>query len=304
MRLFFLLTFFSIGINLSAQIDTLWQKTNSDCNFFLRIDTQKEFPEEFLVEDLDYIYNWSGNCVNGLIDGQGTINAVGKKDQFTLTTEARLGELDSKSLVEYISKRERMIIEVIPADIFVKDSVFFNIDYYHKNKSAGKFKGFFYDSYQKAYAEKFSRSADTSDYYIGEMADGMYHGEGKLICSCGTYTEGVFAKGILQFGVNISELGSISIGGFTYHTKQDGLNFTQFLTDESYFGEWKNGKPFGLGIVIEENNEEYIGEFKNWKIVNDLEKSIVLKKLSDKYPQEFEKIMTLKKQFADRTSQY
>ena len=36
-------------------------------------------------------------------------------------------------------------------------------------------------------------------------------------------------------------------------------------THRVYKGEWKNGKPNGLGVITYRDGHKYVGEFKDWK---------------------------------------
>ncbi len=76
--------------------------------------------------------------------------------------------------------------------------------------------------------------------YFGEIQDGRFHGQGKLLWSNGARYEGGFSNGLAQ-----------------------GHGVMEFADGARYEGDFKNGQLHGQGVLTYMNGTRYSGEFRN-----------------------------------------
>ncbi|KAI8894713.1 hypothetical protein BC833DRAFT_543256 [Globomyces pollinis-pini] len=113
---------------------------------------------------------------------------------------------------------------------------------------------------------------DTSTY-TGEYKDGRRHGKGKMIYSSGNIYEGDwinnrkvgFGKMIWKSRQEVyeGEWDDKPHGNGTYTWKLNRIRDHQFPCENTYRGNWVNGKRHGYGIFYYSNGARYCGEWKD-----------------------------------------
>ena len=129
---------------------------------------------------------------------------------------------------------------------------------------------------------------DGSQYY-GEVSDGLFHGEGKLVYGNGDHYDGDFFDGLMHgYGVFTSTTGEVYSGDFLngQFTGQGKITGSAFNTEyigevkdwlyhgkgtlksleASYTGEFKNGQYHGVGTIVYSEDLKYSGGFFEGKM--------------------------------------
>ena len=98
--------------------------------------------------------------------------------------------------------------------------------------------------------------------YEGEFQDDLFHGVGKL-----SYREGVEFEGIFHRGQH-SNIGRINYAaakkvyvGEVLDMKRHGVGMlTDLKLGKRYEGEFEEDEPTGLGRIVYDNGDVYLGE--------------------------------------------
>ena len=103
----------------------------------------------------------------------------------------------------------------------------------------------------------------SGEKYVGEFKDGLYHGNGTHTLANGDRYNGEFIKGERNGnGTLLYKSGMKYIGEFI-KGERNGNGILIWTCDEKYIGEFVDGFYHGNGILISDHDgEKYFGEFK------------------------------------------
>jgi hypothetical protein len=105
---------------------------------------------------------------------------------------------------------------------------------------------------------------DGSVYY-GELLDGKFHGQGKLLGTDGSRYEGEFSKGLRSGrGEWNTSWGDVYTGEFKEGV-MTGQGELRMKDGTVYSGAFLNNLPHGQGVLTRQNGVRYQGEFAQWE---------------------------------------
>lgn len=105
---------------------------------------------------------------------------------------------------------------------------------------------------------------DGSRYY-GDVLDGHFHGDGRLIFADGGRYEGGFDQGLMSGSGEIRYAdGSVYRGQFS-GGKLEGQGRFETEDGEVYEGVFADNMPNGPGMFSDADGSKYEGDFRNWK---------------------------------------
>ncbi len=104
---------------------------------------------------------------------------------------------------------------------------------------------------------------DDGTFYMGEISDSLFNGQGKCIYPDGVIYEGSWKDGLWDgYGKVVYPDGDIYTGNFVKH-KKEGKGTYFYNSGAKYEGEWKNDMFNGEGRLVFEDGGIYEGEWKN-----------------------------------------
>lgn len=99
--------------------------------------------------------------------------------------------------------------------------------------------------------------------FEGEMKEGRFNGQGKLITIEGDVYEGQFKDGERSGRGKMVWINRNSYDGEWKNGVMEGRGLYRWLGGNSYNGEWKGGKQNGRGLFKFLNGNSYEGEYKD-----------------------------------------
>ena len=119
--------------------------------------------------------------------------------------------------------------------------------------------------------------------YYGDLADGKFHGKGRLIWENGARFEGEFSNGLISGnGEVVSGTGDKYTGEFA-NGLENGVGRSELVNGDVYEGEYRNGMFDGHGILTTKDGRIYEGEYVKSQLVSGIYKD----KLGNVYEGDF-----------------
>ncbi|MBX2846461.1 MAG: hypothetical protein KTR13_09645 [Saprospiraceae bacterium] len=272
--------FLAITSLATGQIDTLYYNTNEGCKYYFLIDRSTPFAEDFLEECEDCIESWSGDCLDGFLQGNGTLTIIDGKYSTKITGLVDRGEFKGELYIDGTFKKDRISARLDLQNIMLKKTSDIDVKYNRKKRNF-ELKGTLYEGGQKIDAQKITLDKDMT--YKGMLINGVPEGAGEMTCLCGKSFTGTFKDGLLIKGLVEYADGAIDYGTFN-EKGLHGLGYTKYADGDEFFGEWKNDKPSGLGVMVWGPDDIESGIYKNWKLQEEIDLESVLTQLQQSYP--------------------